>query len=96
MKYEDVVDAWNKQADSANDWSALGDDEKIEFAMRIEREACAVVCEKMTHALAEYLYGHSREKAVEWAKEEKYDSDAYRADAMLSIVAEGIRMRSNV
>ena len=37
MKYEEVIAAWDAQADGANAWTALGEDEKIEFAI----EACA-------------------------------------------------------
>ena len=40
----------------------------------------------LTHKLAEHLYGHPREKAVEWAKEEKYDSCADRADEILDLI----------
>ena len=43
--YEEVVEAWNAQSDYANNWDNLGEDEKIAFAMELEREACAKVCE---------------------------------------------------
>lgn len=39
MKYADVINAWNEQADYANQWGALGEDEKIEYAMKLERES---------------------------------------------------------
>ncbi len=44
-RYEEVVEAWNAQADYSNNWGNLGEDEKIAFAMKLEREACAKVCE---------------------------------------------------
>ena len=47
MKYEEVIAEWNAQADGANDWTALGEDEKIEFAIALEREDCAKVCDEM-------------------------------------------------
>lgn len=46
MKYAGVIHAWNAQADCANQWAALGEDEKIEYAMKIEREECAKACEQ--------------------------------------------------
>jgi hypothetical protein len=75
-------------------------------AVLAERERCAGVCEAavqrererirrevlyLTHPVAEFLYGHTREQAVEWAKEDKYDSDAGKADEILAIVAAAIR-----
>ena len=37
--YSEVVDLWNKQADEYNQWDELGEDEKIEWAMRVAIEA---------------------------------------------------------
>ena len=47
MNYEDIIAAWNNQADKHNQWSDLGEDEKLEWAMSLEREACAKTCEEM-------------------------------------------------
>lgn len=33
--YREVIDKWNKQADEYNQWDELGEDEKIEWAMRV-------------------------------------------------------------
>lgn len=41
MKTEEIIAAWNAQADHMNKWDALGEDEKLEWAMKAEREACA-------------------------------------------------------
>jgi len=46
MKYEEIIKAWNNQADKHNRWSDLGDDEMLEFAVCLEREACAALAEK--------------------------------------------------
>ena len=32
--YQQVVAAWNAQADETNQWDALGEDEKIEWALK--------------------------------------------------------------
>lgn len=32
MKYQDIVTAWNKQADGYNQWYNLSEEEKVEFA----------------------------------------------------------------
>ena len=32
--YQQVVAAWNAQADEHNQWDALGEDEKIEWALK--------------------------------------------------------------
>lgn len=36
--YREVVDKWNQQADAYNQWDELGEDEKIEWAMRVAIE----------------------------------------------------------
>ena len=37
--YREVIDRWNAQADEYNQWDALGEDEKIEWAMQVAIEA---------------------------------------------------------
>jgi hypothetical protein len=32
--YQQVIAAWNAQADEANQWDSLGEDEKIEWALK--------------------------------------------------------------
>lgn len=39
MTHDEIIDAWNKQADYMNKWDRLGEDEKLEWAMKLEREA---------------------------------------------------------
>ena len=46
MNYEDIISAWNNQADKHNQWPDLGEDEKLEWAMSLEREACAKICDQ--------------------------------------------------
>jgi len=41
MTHKEIIVAWNAQADHMNKWDALGEDEKLEWAMKAEREACA-------------------------------------------------------
>jgi len=40
MTQDEIIDAWNKQADYMNKWDRLGEDEKLEWAVKLEREAC--------------------------------------------------------
>ena len=47
MSHDEIIDAWNKQADYMNKWNYLGEDEKLEWAMKLEREACAKVCDEL-------------------------------------------------
>lgn len=35
MSYVEIVKEWNEIADGYNQWSVLGEDEKIEFAFRL-------------------------------------------------------------
>jgi len=46
MTRDEIIAAWNAQADYMNTWQHLGEDEKLEWAMKLEREACAKVCEE--------------------------------------------------
>ena len=45
MTRDEIIAAWNAQADYMNTWQHLGEDEKLEWAMKLEREACAKVCD---------------------------------------------------
>ena len=47
MNRQEIIDSWNAEADEYNQWNDLGEDEKLEWAMHMEREACAKVCEEM-------------------------------------------------
>ena len=54
MTRDEVIAAWCDQADYMNQWETLGEDEKLEWAMKLEREACAKVCDEL---IAPALYG---------------------------------------
>ena len=43
MTHDEIINAWNKQADYMNKWDRLGEDEKLEWAIKLEREACAEI-----------------------------------------------------
>lgn len=58
-------------------------------AQALEEAARAAMSQ--VEACAEYTYGHPREKAVEWAKEDKFDSECLKAEELLSIAARAIR-----
>ena len=47
MTLDEIIAAWNAQADYMNQWETLGEDEKLGWAMKLEREACAKVCESI-------------------------------------------------
>lgn len=49
MTHDEIIKAWNNQTDKHNQWSDLGEDEMLEFAMRLEREACAKIAEGHQH-----------------------------------------------
>lgn len=38
MNYDDAVKKWNSQADHLNQWPNLGEDEKIEFALKVQSD----------------------------------------------------------
>ena len=41
MKHAAIISLWNEQADGMNGWDMLGEDEKLEWAVSLEREECA-------------------------------------------------------
>jgi hypothetical protein len=45
MTRDEIIAAWNAQTDYMNTWQHLGEDEKLEWAVKLEREACAKVCD---------------------------------------------------
>jgi hypothetical protein len=41
MKLQNIIDAWNNQADNHNQWHELDADERVTFALQhIEAQAC--------------------------------------------------------
>ena len=46
MNIDKIIADWNEQADHMNKWDSLGEDEKLEWAMKLEREECI----KLVHA----------------------------------------------
>jgi hypothetical protein len=44
IEYDDVVKAWNAQADEFNQWPDLGADEMVEFACAYVLRKCADIC----------------------------------------------------
>jgi hypothetical protein len=46
MTRDEIIAAWNAQSDYMNSWQNLGEDEKLEWAIKLEREAFAKVCEE--------------------------------------------------
>jgi hypothetical protein len=56
----------------------------------VERERCTEVLHQLTHRITEYLYGATREQAVEWAKSDKYDSTSLQAIDILDICKHAI------
>jgi hypothetical protein len=38
MKYQDVVNSWNAQADEFNQWTELCSEEMVDYAIKLERE----------------------------------------------------------
>ena len=69
MNIIEIIAAWNAQADYMNKWDSLGEAEKLEWAMKHEREACANLGEKLL--LPETFF------------ETTYEHDAHK-DALLS------------
>lgn len=47
LTYEQVVVAWNAKADEHNQWDALGEDEKIEWAVTCAKAAPPAVVEPL-------------------------------------------------
>jgi hypothetical protein len=68
MTRDEIIAAWNAQSDYMNSWQHLGEDEKLEWAMKLEREACArlaqsTVCD--THIpTGVKIYGTVAAKAI--------------------------------
>ena len=48
LTYQQVIAAWNAQADEHNQWDALGEDEKIEWAVACAKAAPQAVVEPLT------------------------------------------------
>lgn len=66
--YDQVVAAWNAQADEHNQWGELGEDEKIEWAVACAKAAPPAVGEPLTdeQKRARNPYRYSRGAASIW------------------------------
>ena len=53
MTHDEIINAWNKQADYMNKWNSLGEDEKLEWAIKLERKACAKVCKQLSEKMTD-------------------------------------------
>ena len=75
MNRQEIIDSWNAQADEYNQWDDLGEDEKLDWAMQMEREACAKVCE------AEFVSADETQAPEDYAYNDacKHCADAIRA-----------------
>lgn len=71
----------------------------ILFESRIERFAQAVALEclqdddALIEAMAQHTYGHTRADAIEWAKEDKFDSHCQQARELLEAMRPVISAR---
>ena len=57
MTRSEIIAAWNAQADHMNSWQHLGEDEKLDWAMKLEREACALVCINIANKPSNVILG---------------------------------------
>lgn len=46
MKYQDVVNSWNAQADEFNQWTELCSEEMVDYAIQLERERLSSLLQK--------------------------------------------------
>jgi len=53
--YQQVIAAWNAQADEHNQWSELGEDEKVEWAVACAKTTPPAVVEPLTDEQIEAL-----------------------------------------
>jgi hypothetical protein len=75
MTTEQIIAAWNAQADYMNTWQHLGEDEKLEWVMKLEREACAKKAETLgVHPALNVFAG-----GPDWYKHGKEIAAAIRA-----------------
>ena len=44
--YDRIVNSWNIQADKYNQWSELGEDEKIEYAVKYTAMCCREISQQ--------------------------------------------------
>lgn len=54
MTVKDLIKAWNSQADEFNQWNSLDSEEMVNFALKFEREQCALECERMINDILDY------------------------------------------
>ena len=53
--YQQVIAAWNAQADEHNQWSELGEDEKVEWAVACAKTTPPAVVDPLTDEQIEKL-----------------------------------------
>jgi hypothetical protein len=91
MTRREIIAAWNAQADDANGWHHLGEDEKLEWAMKLEREACAKVAERSWQEFRDTKDAHERLSPAPF-KLEKFGFNPSKIQQS-RIIADNIRAR---
>ena len=60
--YQQVIAAWNAQADEHNQWSELGEDEKVEWAVACAKTTPPAVVDPLTDEQIESRIGGAPRK----------------------------------
>ncbi|AOV01741.1 hypothetical protein N5K37_32455 [Delftia tsuruhatensis] len=74
MTYAEIIAAWNSQADHMNQWGALSEQEKVEWAWNFALDKAAKVCDDLP-VPGEF----QRDGAWPWEKGCDAAADAIRA-----------------
>lgn len=83
--YQQVVAAWNAQADEHNQWDALGEDEKIEWALERCDQFRGAAKMMMMQAAQQALEALEE---IEWSNDSQWQSD--RAKVAIAALREAI------
>lgn len=70
--------------------------EQITKLIQAVARECLSEDESLIEAIAEHTYGHTRAEAIEWAKEDKFDSHCQQARELLGAMRPVIRARFGI
>ena len=85
--YADAMDGSGRMAGRA--WGDVRD----EYFAQLVTEDLTADDDALAEKMAEHLYAHPRSDAVEWAKEDKFDSEKDKALDLIAVMREHIRAR---
>lgn len=90
--HADALDGSGELQRTNRTWSEV----REQYFAALVAEDCLSDDDALSELMASHLYGHTRDEAIEFAKEDKFDSQKHKASELLDILRLAIRARYGI